>query len=175
MPLDDPTLSKLLRLKRFEQPPAGYFEDFLKEFQYRQRAQLLRTPAWRLALERLQAMWQEHLTLTRFTYATASVAVLCVAGALTFNMLEHPGSGVRTSAAILAANTAASVQGIPAVEPAQQTLQLASAPAPQALTLTPQIRIPDALMGQAVQAQAGRNPRYVLDARPVSYEPPFSF
>ena len=174
MPLDEPTLSKLLRLKRFEQPPPGYFDDFLKEFQYRQRAQLLRTPAWRLALERLQALWQEHITLTHFTYATASVAVLCVAGALTFNMLEHPGSGVRTSAAILAANTAASVQGVPATQPAA-AMQLASAPAPQALTLTPQIRIPDALLGQNVQTEAGRNTRYVLDTRPVSYEPPFSF
>ena len=168
MSIDDPTLSKLLRLKRFEQPPAGYFEDFLKEFHYRQRAQLLRTPAWRLALERLQAFLQEQLTLTQFTYATASVAVLCIAGALTFNMLEHPGSGVRTSAAILAANTAASVQPV-------AKLQMASAPAPQALTLTPQIRIPEALMGQVVQAGADRNPRYVLDTRPVSYEPPFSF
>jgi hypothetical protein len=174
MSLDEPTLSKLLRLKRFEQPPPGYFDDFLKEFQYRQRAQLLRTPAWRLALERLQMMFEEHFTLTRFTYATASAAVLCVAGALTFNMLEHPGSGVRSSAAILAANTAASVQGLPTVQPVEP-MQIASADAPQALTLTPQIRIPEALLGQSVQAGVGRNPRYVLDARPVSYEPPFSF
>jgi len=169
MPLDDQTLSKLLRLKRFEQPPAGYYEDFLREFQYRQRAELLRRPAWRIALDRFQALAAPYLTLSQFTYATASLAVLCIAGALTFNMLEHPGSSVRTSAVTLAANTTSSVQPI---QPAQP-MQMASAP--QELTLTPQIRIPEALLGQPLQAGANRTPRYILDARPVSYEPPFSF
>jgi len=169
MPLDDQTLSTLLRLKRYEQPPPGYFEDFLREFQTRQRVELLRRPAWRIALDRLDAFFNQSFTLARFTYATASFAVLCVASALTFNMLQHPGSSVRTSAEILAANTAAHVQ---------PAMQVASAPRATTInaTLSPQIRIPDALLDSQVSPVAsGQHPRYILDTRPVSYEPPFSF
>jgi len=167
MPLDDQTLSTLLRLKRYEQPPPGYFEDFLREFQTRQRAELLRRPAWRIALDRLEAFFNQSFTLARFTYATASFAVLCVAGALTFNMLQHPGSSVRTSAEILAANAAH----------AQPAMQIASAPRATTInaTLSPQIRIPDALLDSQLAPVADGHPRYILDTRPVSYEPPFSF
>ena len=169
MSLDDQKLSQLLRLKRFEQPRPGYFEDFLSEFQARQRMELLRRPAWRIAFDRLEAFWFHYFTLPRFAYATASLAVLCVAGALTSNMLQHPGSSVRTSAQILAAN---------AVQPA--AMQIASASAPRAATinatLSPQIRIPDALQDSSLApASYSQHPRYILDTRPVSYEPPFSF
>ena len=175
MAIDEQTLARLLRLKRYEQPPVGYYEDFLREFQSRQRAELLRRPAWRIALERLQALGEaflgQHLTLARVSYAAASLAVLGIAGALTANMLQHPGSSVRASAVTLAAQTAASIQ--PAV--GGQGVQVASS-ATLTASLSPQIRIPDALMDTSVQSAAGRqHPRYILDTRPVSYEPPFSF
>ena len=177
MPIDDQTLSKLLRLKRFEQPRPGYFEDFLHEFQTRQRRELLRRPAWQIALDRLEAIWFHYFTLTRFAYATASLAVLCVAGALTFNMLRYPGSSVRTSAQILAANAVNVANAAAYVPPA--SLKVASA-APRASSinnsLSPQIRIPDALLDASIAPVAnGQHPRYILDTRPVSYEPPFSF
>jgi hypothetical protein len=35
--LDDDKIARLLRLKRYEQPPPGYFENFLHEFRRRQR------------------------------------------------------------------------------------------------------------------------------------------
>jgi len=35
-------IGRLLRLKRYEQPPPGYFEDFLHQFHRRQRDELLR-------------------------------------------------------------------------------------------------------------------------------------
>jgi hypothetical protein len=35
-------VGRLLRLKRYEQPPPGYFENFLQEFRRRQRDELLR-------------------------------------------------------------------------------------------------------------------------------------
>ena len=166
MPIDDQTLSQLLRLKRYEQPPEGYFDDFLREFQTRQRMELLRRPAWRIALDRIETFSSEYFTLARLSYATASLAVLCVAGALTFNMVQNPGRRVSTSAEILAAHTAA-----------QPVMQVASAPRANTMNaaLSPQIRIPDGLLDSQLVPVAGGQPRYILDTRPVSYEPPFSF
>ena len=171
MSLDDQTLSTLLRLKRFEQPPPGYFDDFLHEFQSRQRKELLRRPAWSLAWDRLEAFWFHTFTVARLSYATASLAVLCIAGALTFNMLQNPGSSVRASAEILAANATHA----PVVQPA---MQVASAPRARTINaaLSPQIRIPEGMLDASVAPVAsGQHPRYILDTRPVSYEPPFSF
>ena len=51
---NDNEIARLLRLKRYEQPPPGYFENFLHEFHRRQRDELLRQPLWRICLERAQ-------------------------------------------------------------------------------------------------------------------------
>ena len=51
---DDNEIGRLLRLKKYEQPPPGYFENFLHEFHRRQRDELLRQPLWRIALGRAQ-------------------------------------------------------------------------------------------------------------------------
>ena len=50
---DDNEIGKLLRLKKYEQPPPGYFEDFLHEFHRRQRDELLREPLWSLVWQRI--------------------------------------------------------------------------------------------------------------------------
>lgn len=47
------SVSRLLRLKRYEQPPPGYFEDFLSEFQCRQRAEVIQRPLWAIARDRI--------------------------------------------------------------------------------------------------------------------------
>jgi hypothetical protein len=49
----DENISKLLRLKRYEQPPPEYFENFLAEFQLRQRADVIHRPFWKIAWDRL--------------------------------------------------------------------------------------------------------------------------
>jgi len=46
-------IQKLLRLKRYEKPRDGYFEDFLTEFQSRQRSEMLRRSARSLLMERV--------------------------------------------------------------------------------------------------------------------------
>src|SRR5438552_13997916 len=51
---DDNEIGRLLRLKKYEQPPPGYFENFLHEFHRRQRDELLRQPLWKIALGRAQ-------------------------------------------------------------------------------------------------------------------------
>jgi hypothetical protein len=51
---DDNEIGRLLRLKKYEQPPPGYFENFLHEFHRRQRDELLRQPLWKIAVGRAQ-------------------------------------------------------------------------------------------------------------------------
>ena len=49
----DEEVQKLVRLKRYETPREGYFEDFLSEFQERQRAELLKKSSRSLFFERV--------------------------------------------------------------------------------------------------------------------------
>jgi len=172
----DDKISKLLRLKRYEQQSPEYFEEFLREFQRRQRVELLKRPAWRLFLDRFEAYFAET-SLSQLSYAGASVAVVLIAGAITLNLLDHPGS----TAISLAANSAvpaarallASQNALPT--PASAIARNDSAPASYTVhdfTLDPQIQLPDVFQNQRVQPGAtNMHPRYILDARPVSYEP----
>jgi hypothetical protein len=51
--MDNDSISRLLKLKRYETPPEGYFDDFLSEFQLRQRAEVIHRPFFRIAWDRL--------------------------------------------------------------------------------------------------------------------------
>ena len=80
-------ISKLLRLKRHELPPPGYFEDFLQEFQARQRAELIRRPLWEIAWDRIASL-APTFQVPRLAYAT--IAALAVAASAL--IIVHPGS-----------------------------------------------------------------------------------
>lgn len=52
-------VQKLIRLKRYESPPEGYFEEFLEGFQGRQRGELLKQSSLGLFKDRLGTWFGE--------------------------------------------------------------------------------------------------------------------
>ena len=155
--LDETEIQKLLRLKRYEQPPAGYFDKFLQDFHRRQRMEMLRQPAWKIALERLGAFFSEQVS-ARYAYGAATVAVLLFAGVASFDILNDGGGAPALN---LASTPTLSTPEIPT---AQANLNLGQSP----------VRQDDTLPEPKQTAQTSR-PHYVIDSRPVSYERPFSF
>ena len=65
---EDLNVSKLLRLKRYEKPPPGYFDDFLREFQRRQRVEALRRPGWAIFWDRIVSI-APTFRVPQFAYA----------------------------------------------------------------------------------------------------------
>jgi hypothetical protein len=76
-PFDNDEIARLLRLKRYEQPPPAYFENFLSEFRRRQRDELLRQPVWRICFERAYRFALRHNV--RPYPAGVAVVVACAA------------------------------------------------------------------------------------------------
>ena len=101
---EDANLSKLLRLKRYEQPPPGYFDDFLREFQRRQRAEVLRRPAWAVFWDRIASI-APTFRVPQFAYAAI---LILAAGASTLIVTQQPtgtggkADGPRTSLSLTA-------------------------------------------------------------------------
>jgi hypothetical protein len=90
---EDLKVSKLLRLKRYEQPPPGYFEDFLREFQKRQRAEALRRPAWAVFWDRVTSI-APTFRVPQFAYAAI---LLLAAGVSTLIVTQQPAGTIAKS------------------------------------------------------------------------------
>lgn len=84
-------IQKLIRLKRYEQPPEDYFDDFLIDFQRRQRAEMLQRPLWQIAWERAN-LWLESFRVPAIAYASILVAAVSVTGVMLKNQGAAPGS-----------------------------------------------------------------------------------
>jgi len=162
---DENDIQNLLRLKRYEQPPPEYFDRFLHEFQQRQRSELIRQPLWKIALQRVQAFFSEPL-ISQFAYAGATAAVLLVAGVASVNIIKG-GNTDAPSPSVLASASAAAPQS---AVPHQNSMGLAE---PQ-IRLAEWSTIPNQPFASGAKS-AATNPHYVIDTRPVSYEPPSSF
>jgi hypothetical protein len=160
---DENEIGKLLRLKKYEQPPPGYFEDFLHEFHRRQRAELLRQPVWRVWMQRAQEfMLQLNVPALSGTRAMAAAVVVCAA-VLTLNVMKTPDVDFETMAV-----TKVAVQQTPALPASASTTWSLSVPV-QAPGLD--VSAFDAMNGRVQTHRHAAPPRYVLDSTPVSYEP----
>jgi hypothetical protein len=156
---NDEEIGKLLRLKRHEQPPPGYFDSFLHEFHRRQRAELLRQPLWRLALQRaLDFMFQLNVpTLASFPAAAAAVLVLATVLSLKVSQTTPHGN--------LAATPARSMYPVAQLPESDRSWSLSTPVSVRDLGATPFRTTP---YGRTHGITA--TPRYVLDSTPVSYE-----
>ena len=159
---DDKEIAALLRLKRYEQPPPEYFENFLHEFHRRQRDELLRKPLWRICLERAHDFMLRLNVPALGSYPAAVTAALVCAAIISLKVYQAP-EPVRFSAH---AGSAASA-------PANATseLTLASPVATRVFSTQPLRRLDE----RARAHRAATTPRYVLDSVPVSYESTFRF
>ena len=87
---DENEIGKLLRLKRFEQPPPGYFENFLHEFHRRQRDELLRQPVWSVLWQRLSDSLFRLNIPSLTSYPAAVAAALVCAAVLSLKVYQGP-------------------------------------------------------------------------------------
>jgi hypothetical protein len=165
MMLDEKQLQKLLRIKRFEQPPPGYFDRALIEFHRRQREELLRRSVTSIWWERLiSSLW--NFRVPSYAYG-AAFGVFVVAATIIGSGVWAPyREGSDLSAGRVAVLTAPSAQ-----ENSGNRLALNAnldwskfdhaASSPKVVPV----------IGPSQTAL----PRYVLDGRPVSFKASFSF
>lgn len=155
-------LGTLLRLKRHEQPPPGYFDSFLQEFHRRQRAELLRQPAWRVWMDRAHDFMFE-LNVPALTSSRAALAAVVVCAAVV--SLKVSQTPENSTVAVVAAPQA--VSGVTG----DSAWSLSTPVAARDVTL-PNFR---SASDGAQTRHTAAPPRYVLDSTPVSYEASFRF
>lgn len=151
---DEHPMHRIIRLKRYERPPEGYFDDFLREFHQRQRADLLRPSLGELIMDRINAVLSE-IRVPAMAYAGAG-AVAIVA---TVMILRQPG--VSDQPRIFAASYSQPPVTVPSFQPVSLTIDSQPGMPPSAET-------------------AGRfnsliPPSSLLRPRAASHESPLSF
>ena len=159
---NDNEISKLLRLKRYEQPSPVYFENFLHEFHRRQRDELLRQPLWRICIDRTRDFVLSFNLGTLTSYPVAVTAVLMCAAIFTLRIYQTPQP-------VTVASKDRPVLAVPASTEEEWTL---ASPVATRVFSTRSLRN----MTESAQThRTGTPPRYVLDSVPVSYETTFKF
>lgn len=159
-PLDEIQLQALLRLKRYEQPPPRYFDDLLNHVQRRQREELLRRPAWQIAIDRLRALLAPMRVDWAHAASMAAILLLGVAAirlALPDRTAEQPQFAAGTDA-VAGSKLAASTQ------------------TERVVTLRPGGK---SIFGPRFEKRVATNndqtgpdapTRFIIDTQPVSYE-----
>jgi hypothetical protein len=158
---NDNEIRKLLRLKKYEQPPPGYFENFLHEFHRRQRDELLRQPLWRIGVDRVRYFLLSLNLSTLTSYPAAVTAVLICAAILSLRIYQMPQP-------VSVAVTDRPVLAVPTRTDDEWTL---ASPVSTRVFNTRSLRN----ITESAQTHHSGTPRYVLDSVPVSYETTFKF
>ncbi len=159
---NDNEITKLLRLKKYEQPPPGYFENFLHEFHRRQRDELLRQPLWRICIDRARDFLSSFNLSTLTSSPAAVTAVLVCAAIISLRIYQTPQPAT-------VAVKDRPVLAVPANIDEQWTL---ASPVATRVFTTRSLRN---ITESAQTHRKGAPPRYVLDSVPVSYETTFKF
>ena len=148
--LSETQLQALLRLKRHEQPPAGYYEGLLDRVHRRQREEMLRRPAWQIALERIRAFFAPLNMDWRQAGAMAAILVVGIF-AIRVAIPERPADLPHVASVSNPGNS--------------------QAIAPTNITLGPsgEQRVVD-LQPRHIQREPGAPVRFIIDTQPVSYE-----
>ena len=90
-PIGEEKIARLLRLKRYEQPPPGYFENFLLEFRRRRRRdELLREPLWSICVERVRDFVFRHNIRTLAGYCAGVVTAAACIVVIAFTLFPKP-------------------------------------------------------------------------------------
>ncbi len=180
---DDNEIGKLLRLKKFEQPPPGYFEDFLHEFHRHQRDELLRQPIWSVVWQRLSDSLFSLNIPSLTSYPAAVTALLICAAVVSLKVYQAPPSSPVAIVESPAFSSHHSVIDQLSAERVADNFTLSTASGSGSkthdqLVLSTRSLGPDLsrqMNDSAYTQRASTPPRYVLDRLPVSYEPSFKF
>jgi hypothetical protein len=162
-PLNEEQIGKLLRLKKYEQPPPAYFDNFLHEFHRRQRDELLKEPVWRIALQRAQDFMFRLNLPGLASYPAAVTALLVCAAVVSLKVYQTPGT------VNVAAQNRAPVVATATLPDSNWSLSNPVTTRDLGPSLVRTVK--DSSKTHRVAAP----PRYVLDSTPVSYEAAFRF
>ena len=183
-PLNEQQLQALLRLKRHEQPPPGYFDDLLQSVQRRQREEMLRRPAWKLMAERMGTFFASLRKDWAYSTAMATVLVAGIA-AIQFGMPRKQAAMAGEQDAgpsVVVAKNASTFVGTP-VALSQEGVNPNSRPpvvndqAPaygypsMQLQISPEVLRPASPGLREVKTPRPGPPRFIIDPAPPSYEP----
>jgi hypothetical protein len=148
-------LTALLRIKRFEQPPPQYFDRLLEDIHRRQREELLHRPLWRIAVERVQTFFSEH-SMGNVSYAGAMAMTLIVGAGVIAMMM--PGEVEQPNLVAAATPKQPKAGTLLTLQSRQSTVPVL----PAAF---------DMQSARPARSLIAKDPVYVIDARPASYEP----
>ena len=163
-PLNEEQIGKLLRLKKYEQPPPAYFDNFLHEFHRRQRDELLKEPLWRIALQRSQDFLFRLNIPGLASYPALATALVICAAVISLKVYQTP-----ETVTVAAQNRTPVVATTTTLPDSNWSL---SNPV-TTRDLGPSLVRP--VKDSSKTHRVAAPPRYVLDSTPVSYEAAFRF